>query len=229
MAKKIVKKRKLKIIPFLIVLLILGGLFFSIHLFMSTKTKNIIVKNTNYLSDDYILKLANVIDYPEFYTLNTRKITKNLEKSPYIKKATIKRKFYNVLVIEIEENKPLYLNNSDNSIVFEDNSKVLATESVDLFRIPRLMNYVPSDKYKSFMKGMSKVEKDILGKISDIEYVPNDYDKDRFLLYMDDGNMVYLTLTKFDMINYYNDVLSQLEDHKGILYLDSGNHFEIKE
>ena len=76
---------------------------------------------------------------------------------------------------------------------------------------------------------MFKVDKDILGKISDIEYLPNEYDKDRFLLYMDDGNMVYVTLTKFDNINYYNDVLSQLEGHKGILYLDSGNHFEIKE
>ena len=66
-------------------------------------------------------------------------------------------------------------------------------------------------------------------KISDIEYVPNDYDKDRFLLYMDDGNMVYLTLTKFKQIEYYNDVLEQLEGRKGILYLDSGNHFQIKE
>ena len=41
--------------------------------------------------------------------------------------------------------------------------------------------------------------------------------------------MVYLTLTKFKQIEYYNDVLEQLEGRKGILYLDSGNHFQIKE
>ena len=46
---------------------------------------------------------------------------------------------------------------------------------------------------------------------------------------MDDGNSVYLTLTKFKMINYYNDVLKQLEGRKGILYLDSGNHFKVME
>ena len=46
---------------------------------------------------------------------------------------------------------------------------------------------------------------------------------------MDDGNSVYLTLTKFRMINYYNDVLPQLDGKKGILYLDSGNHFQIME
>ena len=44
---------------------------------------------------------------------------------------------------------------------------------------------------------------------------------------MDDGNNVYLTLTKIDKINYYNKVLAQLDGHKGILYLDNGNHFKI--
>ena len=113
--------------------------------------------------------------------------------------------------------------------MFSDREEVPLEEEIDLFRVPRLINYVPDNKYKSFIKGMAQIEEDILGKISDIEYKPNDYDKDRFLLYMDDGNMVYLTLTKFDMINYYNDVLSQLENRHGILYLDNGNHFQIME
>ena len=74
---------------------------------------------------------------------------------------------------------------------------------------------------------MKQVNPEIKQKISEISYLPNDYDKDRFLLYMDDGNSVYLTLTKFKMINYYNEVLPQLDGKKGILYLDSGNHFQI--
>ena len=131
-------------------------------------------------------------------------------------------------MLEIDENKAIFFNNSNKKIVLEDGREIKEDEFGD-FRIPRLMNYVPDKKYKSFVKGMKEIKKDTLGKISDIEYVPNDYDKDRFLLYMDDGNMVYLTLTKFKMINYYNDVLEQLEGKHGILYLDSGNHFQIKE
>ena len=46
---------------------------------------------------------------------------------------------------------------------------------------------------------------------------------------MNDGNYVYLTLTKFKQINYYEDVLEKLDGKKGILYLDSGNHFKIME
>ena len=126
------------------------------------------------------------------------------------------------------ENKALFINNSNQTVVFADKVEIPVSNEADIFRVPRLINYVPDKKYKDFITDMANIKKDILGKISDIEYKPNDYDKDRFLLYMDDGNMVYLTLTKFDMINYYNDVLSQLEDKKGILYLDSGNHFQIK-
>ena len=32
----------------------------------------------------------------------------------------------------------------------------------------------------------------------------------------------------FNLINKYNDIYPTLDNKKGILYLDSGNHFEIK-
>lgn len=229
MAKKIVKKKKLKIVPFLIVLLILIGLSFGVYQVLKANIKNIVIKNASYLNDDYVIDLAGIKDYPSFYLTSSIKMEKNLKKSPYIISAKVKRKFYHVLEIDLKVNNPLFINNSSNTVVFENKGTVPIDEEIDLFRVPRLMNYVPDDKYDTFISKMALIDKGILGKISDIEYIPNDYDKDRFLLYMDDGNMVYLTLTKFKQINYYNEVLEQLEGRKGILYLDSGNHFQIKE
>lgn len=229
MAKKIVKKKKLKIVPFLIVLLILIGLSFSVYQVLKASIKNIVIKNASYLNDDYVIDLAGIKDYPSFYLTSSIKMEKNLKKSPYIISAKVKRKFYHVLEIDLKVNNPLFINNSSNTVVFENKGTVPIDEEIDLFRVPRLMNYVPDDKYDTFISKMALIDKGILGKIADIEYTPNDYDKDRFLLYMDDGNMVYLTLTKFKQINYYNEVLEQLEGRKGILYLDSGNHFQIKE
>lgn len=229
MAKKIVKKTKIKLLPCLIVLLFFVALSFGIYYFVQLPIQNLIVEGTNYLKDDYVLELAGVRDYPSFYLISTRNIEDKLEESPYIQKAEVKREFFHILVLDIKESKPLFVNNTNHTVVFSNKEEVPVLEEVDLFRVPRLINYVPDDKYRSFIQEMADIEPDILGKISDIEYQPNDYDKDRFLLYMDDGNMVYLTLTKFDMINYYNDVLSQLENRKGILYLDNGNHFQIME
>ena len=44
---------------------------------------------------------------------------------------------------------------------------------------------------------------------------------------MNDGNYVYITLYKTYLVNDYIKILSTLENKKGILYLDSGNYFEI--
>lgn len=228
MAKKIVKKKKLKVFRLLIILLVLSGVFFGGYFYLKLPTLNILIKNTNYLNDDYILDLAGLKNYPSFFLTNTNSMKRKLLSSPYIEDVTIKRKFYHGFVLNIKENKPLFFNQQDGHIIFDDKSSVEVFD-VSVFRVPRLLNYVPDNKYDSFVKGMRNIHDDILSKISDIEYQPNDYDKDRFLLYMDDGNMVYLTLTKFKMINYYNDVLSQLEERRGILYLDNGNHFQIKE
>ena len=229
MAKKLVKKRRIKLLPLFIVLLVIGGLSFGVYFFLQLPILNLIVENTTYLNDDYVLDLAGVKNYPSFWLSSTKDMEQVLKESPYITSVDVKREFFHVLVIEVKENEPLFINHTNQTVVFSDKEEVPVSEEVDLFRVPRLINYVPDNKYDSFIEGMSNIERDILGKISDIEYQPNDYDKDRFLLYMDDGNMVYLTLTKFDMINYYNDVLSQLENRKGILYLDSGNHFQIME
>lgn len=228
MPKKIVKKRKLKVFKLLMILIVTGGLFFGVYFYLKLPIVNLVVLNTEYLDDDYVLRLASVEEYPSFWLTNMSKAVKRLEKSPYIVKAKIRRGFYHVLTIDITENKALFSKQSDGKVVFSDGSVVDVGDDFT-FRVPRLLNYVPDDKYDAYVLAMEKINSDILSKISDIEYVPNELDKERFLLYMDDGNMVYLTLTKFENINYYNDVLAQLEDRKGILYLDNGNHFQIKE
>ena len=229
MSKKVIKKKKIRIIPLIILLLIVVTLFAVSDIYLNTKIKNITIKGTSYLKDDYLLSLAEVIDYPGFFKKTSFGIKKKLESSPYVKKAIVRKKFYHVLDIKIEEKRPLFFDDLNKQIVFDDESKT-KEDNLYEFRIPRLLNSISSKKkLKKFINRMNRLDDDILGKISEIEYVPNDYDKDRFLLSMDDGNSVYLTLTKFEMINYYDDVLTQLEGKKGILYLDSGNHFKIME
>lgn len=229
MAKKLVKKTRIKFLNLLIILAALAGIIYGGYLYFQMPIKNIIIKNTTYLNDDYILDLANIKNYPSYYKYSNRRIIKKLENSEYISDVKIKRKFFHVLEIKVTEKKPLFYRDSDRKIVFSDRSSVLENNDFVRFRIPRLLNYVPNNIYKDFLNGMDNINSDTLSRISDITYNPNDIDKERFLLYMDDGNMVYLTLTKFDMINYYNTVLEQLENRKGILYLDNGNHFQIKE
>lgn len=226
MTKKIVKRKKLRVFRLLLLLFVIAIISFFVYLYVTTNTQNIIIKGNNYISDEEVLQETDLKNYPSFILTMPSKIQKKLAKNQYIKSVKVRRKFYHTFEITIKEYDVLFKNDTLNKYVLDNKQEI--TSDLE-FRVPRLVNYTSDKKYSSLIENMKSVDKSILGKISEISYQPNEFDKDRFLLLMDDGNSVYLTLTKFEMINYYNEVLGQLEGRRGILYLDSGNHFKIME
>lgn len=226
MAKKVKKKVKIRVLPFLITLLIIGILIGCGYLLTLIPIKNIYITGNIYLTDQEIIELAQIEDYPSYLKTTTSSIKKKLKKNPYIKTIKLKKKLFAEVHIEIEEQNLLFRKDETGKIVLENKEEV---DDNQKYLLPILLNYIPDTKYNSFIKGMSQVTDNIKNQISEIRYYPNEQDDDRFLLYMNDGNYVYLTLTKFKQINYYEDVLEKLEGKKGILYLDSGNHFKIME
>ncbi len=226
MTKTIVKKKKLRIGRLLFLLLFVAVIGLFLYFLATTKIKNIIIKGNKLLSDEEIMKIAQIETYPEFFLTWNSQIKERLEKSPLIENVSIKKDFHNTVKIKVKEQELLIKKEQTTKYVTAKNEEVEYKKNL---RVPTLKNEVPEKKFKSLIINLKTVNKDILGQIAEIKYVPNEYDKDRFLLYMNDGNSVYLTLTKFEMINYYHKVLVQLEGRKGILYLDSGNHFKIME
>lgn len=226
MTKTIVKKKKLRIGRLLFLLLFVAVIGLFLYFLATTKIKNIIIKGNKLLSDEEIMKIAKIETYPEFFLTWNNQIKERLEKNPLIESVSIKKDFHNTVKIKVKEQELLIKKEQTAKYITAKNEEVEYKKNL---RVPTLTNEVPEKKFKSLIINLKTVNKDILGQIAEIKYVPNEYDKDRFLLYMNDGNSVYLTLTKFEMINYYHKVLVQLEGKKGILYLDSGNHFKIME
>lgn len=223
--KKRVKRRfnPLKFLSFIAFIIIC---YFLTMYLLDIKTKNIIVLNNNYYSDEKIIETAGIEKYPKFILLNTNKIKKKLLELDLIENATIKKKWNFVLELTIKEKKILYLVRSENKYKLSDNKLY---DIDDVLSVPTLINYVPESNEKKFVEAFKNIDNNIISMISEIEYSKTSYDSDRFLLYMNDGNMVYVTTTKLKSLNKYVDIVKKLENKKGILYLDSGNYFEIKE
>ena len=198
----------------------------GISYLISVKTKNIVILNNNYYSDDDIIYTAGIEDYPKFILLNENKIKDKLLKLDLIEDVTINKRFGFILEITVKEKKILYYIRSTNLYKASDNKSY---ELNNMIGIPTLINYIPENIEKNFVNKLSNVDSEILSMISEIEYSKTSYDNERFLLYMNDGNMVYVTTTKLKSLNKYIDIVKKLENKKGILYLDSGNYFEIKE
>lgn len=208
--------------------ILLFGLIFFLLLFLiiyivTRPITNIYIKGNTFLSDWDIIKLSSLDSYPKNIKASSLIIKKKLEKNDMIIKAKVRKKSLTKVYIEIEENRPLFYDQNLNKVIMKDGKKLDNT-----FQVPYLVNNIPEDIYEKFSKKMVDVDTEILSRISEIEYQPNEVDKERFYLSMSDGNYVYINIKNFDNINNYISMLKQLGNKKGILYLDSGEYFEVR-
>lgn len=186
--------------------------------------KNIYVIGNNILSDKEVMEEADISNYPSFLATNSYSIKKKLENNVYIEEVSVKKKFFNKLYIYIIEKKIIC--SYDDKLLLEDGTEV--KNDYGITNYPILSSNVDNIKGK-FAEKFSRVDSSILLKISEIEYVPNNVDSERFALKMNDGNLVYITLNKIEKINKYNSIYSSLDGKRGIIYLDSGDYVEIKD
>ncbi len=217
-----VKKRKLKIKNILIFVFILILLISLVYYILHVRIKNIYITGNNIVSDKQIIEKAGIDTYPSYFLTLNYKIKNKILDNPYIKKVEIKKRPFKIY-INIEEYKMLALYND--KIILENGK--YANNEYNVFLLPIVINNIDS-KIDDFSYYFSKVEDDVLYKISQIEYVPNEVDEDRYLLYMNDGNSVYITLTKIQKLNKYTSIVSKMEGKNGIIYLDSGDYIELK-
>lgn len=219
------KIRRIKISRLIIAINILLILSLSVWYIFGTRINAIYINGNYLLTEQKILEQAKIDNYPSFCLTSRYEIKKALLKNELIKNISVSKKiFLNSVSIEIEEFLPLFIKKENNKLVLSNKNEI-DYQNI-MVSVPTLINYIPDTKYDKFIQEMSLIDKSILNKISEIEYLPNEYDKERFLLYMADTNQVYLTLTKFNKINNYDAILLELNNIHGILYLDSGNHFQ---
>lgn len=227
MKVKRIRRRKFnfkKFFKFLLFLVVLISIFILIS---KIPIKNIIVKGNKMVSDEEIIEISNIENYPSFINTLGTIIEKKVKKLDLIKEVNVKKHWGFILEIEVQEYKVLFKIKSTGEYVLdtkERKSELTLTKS-----IPVLINYVPDDILDKMTTKFSSLDEQVIEKISEIEYSPTTYDTGRFLLYMNDGNEVYITLTKIKEFNNYTKIKKQLGSKKGILYLDSGNYFEVKE
>ena len=226
MTKK-VKRRKFNIKKFSLFIFFLLCIIIGIYYLLKMPIKNIIISGTYYLSDELIIEASGIENYPSFIKTTKTSLEKKLKIIDIIKDVQIHKKWGGILEIEVTEKKILFVERSTGKYILEDKTEEDLTYQIN--GIPTLINFVVDDIKDKLIEKLSEVDYEVITKISEIEYSPTTYDEERFILYMNDENTVYITLNKIDEFKKYIEIKKQLEGKKGILYLDSGNYFEIKE
>lgn len=216
--EKVVKKFSfVKLVLALLIMYIIGFLCYKVAI---SRITNIYIKNNNILTDQEVIDASGLRNYPSFILTTNYSIKNKLLKNDLVKKVKVKKGLWGKVYIDIEEYKPLF--------IYEDKVILDNKNEVDLdISLPILVNKVDDDILDKLISKYESINDEIKLMISEIKYDPNDIDKERFLFTMSDGNYVYITLYKLSSIDEYLKITSTLKDKKGILYLDSGNYFEV--
>ena len=228
MAKRKVKKkrRRLKIkniLIFLIILILIGNF---VYVALTSPIKNIYVIGNNILKDEDIIKESNIESYPSFILTSSLMIKKRLLKNEYIENVKITKQWWGKIYIDIEEYTPICIIKDTDKVILSNGKQVNNTKNID--EVPYLIND-NQENYDIFIRKFSLIKKEILLQISEISYSPTEVDNNRYYLSMNDGNYVYITLTKIKRLNKYNEIKEEMNGKKGIIYLDSGNYVEVKD
>ena len=232
--KKKVKIRKLNIARVLVLILIIYIVVCAVIYIYKQPVRHYEIKGNQVLSDMEIIEYLNLENYPSYISINTGKLKRKLEKNELISEAKVKYGFNFKIIIDIKENKPVIFIKQENKICLASGEKI--ENKNDIIGIPTLLNSTPNNILEDLASNLANVDDGILSSISEIEYKPS-YNKDnkvidenRFLLSMNDNNLVYITSHKAEKLNDYLDIIATRKINvNGILYLDGdgpGNLFK---
>lgn len=214
-----VRLRYDRILKCVFVIVIIGLVIYHV---LNVRLTNIYIQGNHYLSDQSIIEISSLQNYPKMIKINKNAIIANLTKQNEIIEARIIKK-YSTIIIEVKEAKPLYYDLSSKQIILTNGKTTNKS-----YNLPILVNYIPNTIIEEFHSLLATIDEEVFVRISEIKYAPN-IDTERFLLTMNDGNYVYINLNRFDLLDNYLTIISNFKGKKGIIYLDSGSHFKLFE
>lgn len=219
------KKRKVKYKNIIIFIFIVVLGILCVFGIMNLKIKNIYISGNTILSDQQIIDLAGLHNYPSISATSSKDMKKKLESNVYVSSVKIKYRYIlREIDIDINENSPLIYYEYEDAYLLANGEKV-----EEHYNLPILINQTPDDILTKLLANLNTLDKNVLNRISEIRYYPSNVDDELFYLTMNDGNYVYINFNSFSKLNNYVEIIQKFNNKKGIVHLDSGDYLEIYE
>lgn len=222
------RHRKLRTKFILKLLIFICLIVVSIIYLKNYHIKNIYITGNELIPDVKIIETLAISDYPQMSKLNVKKAQKKLlEQNPIIEEVSIKKNLFGEVKITITESKLLFYYKYNNKYITSTGKSI--DDNNEYYGFPTLLNFTPDTVFEELLKGLNKVDYNIIKMINEIEYNPYKstdgtiIDNNRFTLLMNDDNTVIIDTVNIKNLNLYNKVYASLgmDKEKGILYLDT--------
>lgn len=211
-------KRKLFLLGVLIGLVIIIIIYFIRPI---SNVSKINVEGNHYLSDDYILNLANINDNSSYVLVFDFLVEKELTKDKLIESSDVYHGKDNVININVVEKQPVgYIYDSNLKIVLTDGTIITDDEYVDLIAELPLINGFDDENVKLISKSFEKVDPYIIESMSEIQRYSQSYDLNMMQILMRDGNYVFVSIYSMDVLNQYFDISFKLNEKNVCIFIE---------
>lgn len=192
--------------------------------------KEIDVKGNMLLLTEEIIEISQLTTGTNIWTIDQKSIVKALEENDVIRSAKVERKLpWTVEIVLHEYNHIGYVKNEESYHPVLQNGNVLRSIHKSTIEDgPLLSSFTEEEYLKKMAAQLNDLPENIFRLISEVTWQPTALNKNKILLYMNDGYVVDGTIRNFsEKMLAYPSIVSQLDpDEKGIIHIGVGSYFE---
>lgn len=228
------KKRRLKILKWTSLIILLAGSIAFILLSSLFNIKEITVSGNNRIEAKDIVSLSGIQTGENMFRFLKIKAKEKIKQNPYIEEVSIRRKIDGIIQIKVIEREPTYMLSAEEKFVYINNQGYMLEESTEKLDKPVITGYETTDVKpgnRLDVKDLEKLgiaiqimkaaeSKDLKDKITGIDIT----DSNDFLLKIDSENKII----HFGNSNNINEkflrisaVLKNTEGQKGEIFVNN--------
>lgn len=195
-----------------------------------SNVKEITVIGNDVVPIEEIKELSGIDDETNIWMLQKRKAKKDIEGHPLIETMTIKRSLPQTVKITVTEFNIIGYTEEKGKYypVLVDGSVLKDYPMSYRGDRPFILNFDEQAYMEMIATQLNELPKHVLRLISEVSWEPTKNNKNKILLYMNDGFIVDATLRDFsDKMKNYPSIIAQLDPkEKGIVHMGVGIYFE---
>lgn len=194
-----------------------------------SNVKQIVISGNSFVAEEEVIKHSKVTNKTNIWAIDHKEIEKGILDHPVIESVDVKRELPSTIEIQVTEHDLVGYIRKDNEVHPVLGTGITLPVHIETLSEAPLMNGFTEESYlKDMTTELEKLPKSILNLISEIHWKPSEENKNKIVLYMNDGYVVNGTIRDFaNKMQVYPSIVSQLEpDGKGIIHIGVGAYFE---
>lgn len=216
-------------------ILLLFAVLIALVVYMQTSVSDVKAVNVNglsWLTEDYVLAGTDLDTSTKIVQVSPSAIERNIRDVPGVKDVEVDRSWYNLVTIDIVEEKMIAYSrtDSDEVVVLADGSlhpTGSITDPETLKDGPLLREFTDQAELEKIASELEQVDDAMRARMSEIVFTKKDGEPTRYDIYMNDGNTIQTPTFKLSQtISKYAEIYENIpKGQRGIVVMDGGYYF----